>query len=74
MSNEDKIVMPAKKLRYLQPGQTSLVKVSPKAYDALVDLANESGLPLSRVASVIIEQATEKNLIQMERNETDEQD
>ena len=64
---EDKIVIEAVTLQHLRPGQVPMVKVSSKAYNALVDLANESGRPLSRVASAIIEQAIEKDLVELER-------
>lgn len=63
----DKIVIPAKRLEHLRPGQHSVVKISPAAYNILVDLANESGRPMNRVASAIIEQTFEKDLIELER-------
>lgn len=68
-----KIIIPAKTLQHLRPGQVGMVKLTPKAYNALVDLANESGMTLSKIASEIIDQATEKDLIQFEREETAEE-
>lgn len=68
-----KIIIPAKTLQHLRPGQVGMVKLTPKAYNALVDLANESGMTLSKIASEIIDQATEKDLIQFEREETTEE-
>ena len=64
---EDKIIIPAKKLEHLRPGQHPVVKISPACYDMLVDIANETGRPLNRVASAIISQAVEKDLIEFER-------
>ena len=67
-----KIIIPARTLQHLRPGQVGMVKLTPKAYNTLVDLANESGMTLSKIASEIIDQATEKDLIQFERNEVSE--
>ncbi len=74
---DDKIIIPAKKLSHLKPGQNSCIKISPRAYNLLVDIANESGRPLNRVSSAIIEQAIDKDLIELERcfsNDIDEAD
>lgn len=65
--NENKIVIPAKALSHLQPGQSGMLRLKPKAYNALVDLANESGMTLSGIASEVIIQAIDKNLIQFDR-------
>lgn len=65
--NENKIIIPAKALQHLHPGKVGMVKLTPKAYNSIVDLANESGMTLSRIASAIIEQAVEKDLIQFDR-------
>lgn len=65
--NELKIVIPAKALQHLRPGQVGMVKLTPDAYNTLVDLANESGMTLTKIASEIIKQATEKDLIQFDR-------
>ena len=65
--NDAKIVIPAKALSHLRPGQSGMLRLKPKAYNALVDLANESGMALSNIASEIIAQAIDKNLIQFDR-------
>lgn len=72
--NKSKIVIPAKALQHLRPGQVGMLRLSEKAYNALVDLSNESGVPLSKIASEIIEQATEKDLIQFDRVSTDKEE
>lgn len=66
--DEKKIVIPAKALQHLQPGQSGMLRLKPKAYNSLVDLANESGMALSNLASEIIIQAIDKNLIQLNRS------
>lgn len=71
---EQKIILSAKKrmpLQHLRPGKVGMVKLIPPAYNALVDLANESGLTLSAMASDIITQAISKGLIQFKTNEED---
>ena len=65
---KDVIVIPAKKLEHMKPGKIGMVKMSPKAYNILVDIANESGASICKVASAIIEQAFEKDLITFERS------
>lgn len=65
---DKKIVIPARVLQHLRPGQIGMVKLTPAAYNALVDLANESGMTLTNLASEIIIQATEKDLIQFNRS------
>ena len=67
MKNE-KIIIPTKKLEYLRSGMSGMAKLSPKAYNMIVDIANESGRPMSKVASEIIEQAIEKGLVVLEQN------
>ena len=64
---EDKIVIPAKTLQHLHPGKVGMVKLTPEAYNAIVDLTNECGMTLSRIASTIIVQAVNKDLIELER-------
>lgn len=66
--DEKKIVIPAKALQHLKPGQSGMLRLKPKAYNSLVDLANESGMALSNIASEIIIQAIDKNLIQFDRS------
>ena len=45
-----------------------MIKVSPRAYNMIVDLANESGRPMNRIATAIIEQAVDKDLVELERS------
>lgn len=63
----EKIIIPGKTLKHLQPGQQAVIRVSPTVYNMLVDVANESVLPINRVATAIIQQAIEKNLVELER-------
>lgn len=66
--DENKIIIPARTLSYLKPGSSGLVKLLPEVYNLLVDLANESGLSMNRIASSIIQQAIEKDLIKLEKS------
>lgn len=70
----DKIKIPGKTLKHLQPGQQAVIRVWPQVYNMLVDLSNESILPLKNVASEIIKQAIEKDLVELERKVVDEED
>lgn len=54
---DEKIHIPAK--RIVSNGQ-GVIKITPEAYNALVDVVNESGLSVRQVASIIILQAIEK--------------
>lgn len=63
----NKIIIAGKRLEHLKPGKTPIVKLTDKAYNYLVDIANESTLPLNRIASDIIEQAVEGDMISMKR-------
>ena len=64
MSN--KIHIPAKKMR---PNEQGVIKLTPVAFEALADVVNESGRSVREVASLIILQAIEKNLIVFDREE-----
>ena len=61
---DEKIHIPAK--RIVSNGQ-GVIKITPEAYNSLVDVVNESGLSVRQVASIIILQAIEKNLIVFDR-------
>ena len=65
--SKDKILIPGKTIKHLRPGQQPVIRVSPDCYDMLVDVANESVMPLNRVATAIITQAIQKNLVELER-------
>lgn len=60
------IHIPGKKLRANEQG---VIKLSAEAIEDLVDLANESGMSIKRIASEIITQAVRKNLIVFDRGE-----
>ena len=62
MSN--KIHIPAKKVR---PNEQGVIKLTPVAFEALVDVVNESGRSTREIASLIILQAIEKDLIVFDR-------
>ena len=65
-SMSKKIHIPAKKLTRNNSG---VIKINPAAYDALIDVAEESGHSIKKVASLIILQAIENNLIVFDREE-----
>lgn len=54
-----KIIIKAEKIPYLRTGQQPVIRIEEETYNTLVDLANESGLPLRRIASEIIRQGAE---------------
>lgn len=71
--DKKKIIIPAKKLEYLRSGMSGMAKLTPKAYNLVVDLANESGRSMTKVASEIIEQAIEKGLVELEQHSSAEE-
>ena len=62
MSN--KIHIPAKKVR---PNDAGVIKLTPTAFEALAEVVNESGRSIKEIASTIILQAIEKDLIVFDR-------
>lgn len=56
--NDGMIHIPARKRRYAQDG--GVIKVTPEAYNALVDIYNESSLSLKDIASLIIMQSADR--------------
>lgn len=62
-----KIHIPGRQLPKLRPGQQPVVRLTPEAYDILIDIVNESSLPMTKVASLIITQA--KDLIVFDKEE-----
>ena len=44
-------VLVGKKLKYAKDDQVTVIRVSRDAYNILVDMANESGLPISKIAT-----------------------
>lgn len=47
----DEFILVGKTLKYAKEGDQPTIRVSAEAYNALVDMANESGLYISKVAS-----------------------
>lgn len=64
--NSEKIVIPA---RRQQVNEQGVIKLTPEALNALTEVVNETNLSIRQVASTIILQAIEKNLIEFRREE-----
>ena len=64
--SDNKIHIWAKKVK---PNSHGVIKLSPKAHELLVDVVNESGRSMKDVASQIIIQAIENELIVYDREE-----
>lgn len=62
----NRIHIPARKVT---PNSQNVIKITPEAYEALVEVVNESSLSIRQVASIIILQAVENNLIVFDREE-----
>ena len=52
--NTDVIYIPAKRRKPIPEGQRAVVWVDSSAYNALVDIYNESTLPMVQIASMLI--------------------
>ena len=63
----EKIQLPGKMLKHLRSDQYPTIRLSSRAYNLLTDVTNETSLSISKVASMIIIQAIEKDLIEIER-------
>ena len=61
-----KIHIPAKKIT---PNEQGVIKITPTAFEALSEVVNESGRSVKEVASLIILQAIEKELIVFDRED-----
>lgn len=59
-----KIILRGKKL---EPNEQGCIKLEKDAMVLLVDLANETGMPLRRLASEIIRQTINGGLVEIER-------
>lgn len=57
MIKDGKIHIPAKRKGYMEKSQP--VRMSAEAYNALVDICNETGMPMKQAASLIILKAVE---------------
>lgn len=64
--NDGKIHIRAKKLK---PNEQGVIKVSPKANELLIDIANETGRSIRDIASQIIVQAIENELVIYDREQ-----
>lgn len=69
--SEKKIIIPGRTMPKLQPGQQPVIRLTPEAYDVLMDIVNESSLSVKKVASEIIIQA--KDLIEYDRGEVSDE-
>ena len=52
-------ILVGKKMKYAKEGELPVIRVSREAYNALVDMANESGMPISKIASQAVMYANE---------------
>ena len=66
MKKDNKIHIPAKKMI---PNEQGVIKVTPAAMEALTEVVNESGRSMREVASLIILQAIENDLIVFDRED-----
>ena len=65
MQEDGKIHIPA---RSKQPvDQQTVVKLSPEAYNVLVDIYNESALSLKQIASILIVESAKRVVYDKER-------
>ena len=61
--SDKKIHIPGRNLEKLKPGQQPVIRLTPEAYDALMEIVNESSLSVKMVASEIILQSRENIVI-----------
>ena len=69
--NDGKIHFPPKKAEYLKPGQQAVVRVTPKAYNALIDICNKTSLPQKTVVSEIILQSLNRIVFDKEEKQNE---
>lgn len=55
----DEFILTGKKLKYAKDGDLPTIRISKDAYNALVDMVNESGLSIKEVASKAVMYANE---------------
>ena len=68
MNSDGKIHIPGKHREYAN--SQSVIKVTPEAYNMLIDVVDESdGLSMRQIASLIITQAVEQGLIHFDKME-----
>lgn len=63
---EQKIVIPARQIKRNPQG---VIKITPEAFEALVEVMEETGMSAKQTASIIIVQAVSKGLIVYDRRE-----
>lgn len=73
MTKRGKIVLPRRKTRKYKNGD-GVIKVTREAFDCLKTLADETTLSVRQVASKIILQAYENDLIEFDGEEDEEDD
>ena len=54
MRQSEKFILKGNRLKYLDKGEQPIIRISADAYNVLVDMANESGLSIGKVASKAI--------------------
>lgn len=64
------IYIPAKRRQPIPTGQRAVVRVNSDAYNALVDIYNESTLPMAQIASMLICNAAQR--VRLVKEEDDE--
>lgn len=65
MKNNEKFYLPARKRQFTR--KSEVVRISPEAYNAAVEMFNDSGLPLSMIVSKAILFAAENIFYEEER-------
>lgn len=65
--SDGKIHLPLRNAEYLRPGQQAVIRITPMAYNALINICNKTTLPLKSVASEIILQSIERIVFDEEK-------
>ena len=68
MVDSEKFILKGRKLEYIRKGEQPVIRISADAYNALVDMANESGLPIGHIASKAINYAS-RNVVYERSND-----
>lgn len=69
---DKKIHLPARPIQRRKSNERPVIRISPEAYDTLVEITNETCLPITRVASMIILQSVD--LIVYDREDEENED
>ncbi len=69
MENDGKIII--LKGTKVYPNKQSVIKITPEAMRILADITNETSMSMRQVASQIIIQSVEKDLIRFDRKENE---